>query len=164
MKKKFLIGNWKMNFLPGDTIAFFETYIPKLKSYLNEVKEKYGKENIENARNNIETTFCIPYINMFYGNLYVQEEKNIDIGAQNVFHKKSGAYTGEISPVMLSSIDIKKVIVGHSERRARGEKIEEITEKVKALLEENITPILCIRRKLKRKRKWKNKNCFIKTN
>lgn len=70
--------------------------------------------------------------------------KRAKLGAQNCFFDK-GPYTGEISPEQLKSFGVKYVIVGHSERRIYlGETDEAINKKVKALLEHNIVPILCI--------------------
>jgi len=70
--------------------------------------------------------------------------KKIALGAQNVFYEEKGAYTGEISPGMLSDIGVKYVILGHSERRAMGESNIDINKKIKMTLSFNLIPILCI--------------------
>jgi triosephosphate isomerase len=74
----------------------------------------------------------------------VAEEKNYFAAAQNCYHKKSGAYTGEISVEMLHSLNINYCVVGHSERREYfGETNSMLAEKVNLCLESFITPIFC---------------------
>jgi triosephosphate isomerase len=66
------------------------------------------------------------------------------IGAQDVFFEESGAHTGEVSAGMLASLGVTYVIVGHSERRARGETDEQINAKVAAALRRKLTPVVCV--------------------
>jgi triosephosphate isomerase len=66
------------------------------------------------------------------------------LGAQNVFYKETGAFTGEVSPAQLVDLGIKYVIVGHSERRQLGETNYIINKKIKAALEFRLKPILCV--------------------
>jgi triosephosphate isomerase (TIM) len=66
------------------------------------------------------------------------------IGAQDCSAQIKGAYTGQISPAELASLGVQYCIVGHSERRALGETDQEIRDKIKALLQYKITPILCV--------------------
>ena len=68
----------------------------------------------------------------------------ITVRAQNVFSEKEGAFTGEISISMLKSLEITHVILGHSERRARGETDEEINKKILAVLAQKCTAVLCV--------------------
>ncbi|ADY57477.1 triosephosphate isomerase [Syntrophobotulus glycolicus DSM 8271] len=73
------------------------------------------------------------------------EEGIIHIGAQDVFYQKEGAYTGEISPAMLVDLACTYVIIGHSERRGYLKENDElIAQKIKAALENNLKPILCV--------------------
>ena len=73
------------------------------------------------------------------------ELENIFLGSQNVSPFNDGAYTGEVSAKQLKSINVDYCIVGHSERRLNNnEKNEDINSKIKQLLKNNITPILCI--------------------
>ncbi len=66
------------------------------------------------------------------------------LGAQDVFWEREGAYTGEISALMLASIGVSYVIVGHSERRALGETDEQVTRKTRAALGNGLSPIVCV--------------------
>ena len=69
----------------------------------------------------------------------------IALGAQNTHWETSGAYTGEVSPVMLAKLNVRYVIVGHSERRQLfGETDEMVNKKVKAVLSAGMTPIMCV--------------------
>ncbi len=71
--------------------------------------------------------------------------KKAEIGAQNCFSEKKGAFTGETSPVMLKKLGCRYVIIGHSERREYfGENNNLINKKIKVVLKEGLTPILCI--------------------
>jgi triosephosphate isomerase len=75
----------------------------------------------------------------------VLKSSRIFLGAQNVFWEKEGAFTGEISSLMLRSVGCRFVIVGHSERREYfGETDETVNKKIRSLLEENLIPIFCI--------------------
>lgn len=123
---KIIIGNWKMNpvSLKESQVIFNETL------------------KISKGLKNIEIVICPPAPFLFVGNNL--KLKNIKLGAQNVFEEIKGAYTGEVSPKMLSSLGVKYVIVGHSERRNLGETNKIINKKILATLKEKISPILCI--------------------
>ena len=129
MNKKIIAGNWKMNKTYIEVEDFFAKLIPFLK------KEKPGS---------VETIICPPA-------LYLDKAKkqtnntHIRIGAQNCSQHDFGAYTGEISPQMLDSINMDFCIIGHSERRKYyGETDEMINKKVKNVLKTDIKIILCI--------------------
>lgn len=125
MKKLYLIGNQKMNM----NLNQLEPYFDRL------VQIAATSDNIVGV--------CVPYVylNMAQGML---EGSKVLFGAQNMYHKDSGAYTGEISANMLEDFGCDLVILGHSERRAYfHETDEEINLKVKKALEKGITPILC---------------------
>ena len=98
MRKKVIAGNWKMNMLPNEALAFIETIIPMVKNTENEV------------------ILCVPYTDLFYS-LLAAQNTNIKIGAQNMHFEENGAYTGEVSAQMLKCIGVEYVIIGHSERR-----------------------------------------------
>lgn len=70
--------------------------------------------------------------------------RKIGLGAQNVFFKPSGSYTGEVSASMLSEYNVSHVVVGHSERRAMGETSEQIAQKVAYALKEDLDVVLCV--------------------
>lgn len=125
---KYIIGNWKMNMLPNEAINFLENYT----------------QGVKGIKADRKLIICVPFIDMFYSNLYTQET-NVKIGAQNMHFKTSGAYTGEVSGEMLSSINIEYSIIGHSERRMYfGETDEIVNLKVKHAIELGINPIVCV--------------------
>jgi triosephosphate isomerase (TIM) len=70
---------------------------------------------------------------------------NVALGAQNLFWKNEGAYTGEISPVMLSDIGCRYAIIGHSERRQYfGDTDEAVNAKIRAALDHQLIPVFCV--------------------
>ena len=126
MRKKVIAGNWKMNMLPDQAIRFIDELAPLVKDTQNEV------------------VLCVPYTDLFYGLLSVQNT-NIKIGAQNMHWEENGAYTGEVSGKMLSSIGVKYVIIGHSERRMYfAETDENVNKKVISAHKYGLTPIVCV--------------------
>ena len=126
MRKKVSAGNWKMNMLPDQAIRFIDELAPLVKDTQNEV------------------VLCVPYTDLFYGLLSVQNT-NIKIGAQNMHWEENGAYTGEVSGKMLSSIGVKYVIIGHSERRMYfAETDENVNKKVISAHKYGLTPIVCV--------------------
>jgi len=128
MRKRIVAGNWKMNKVFSEA----ETLITEIADALDNVE-------IENA----EVILCPPalYLEMA---MDVAFESNFTVGAQNVYPEDSGAYTGEISPLMLKELNVDYCIVGHSERRKYfGESHEFLLRKVDALLKHDISPIFC---------------------
>lgn len=100
-------------------------------SYLNEI-EKIKTEH--------DLILCPTYLN-----IPLYKESKVMLGAQNVSSFKNGAHTGEISSSQLRSFNVKYCIVGHSERRQEEKEDNEfINSKIKLLLEDGITPILCV--------------------
>lgn len=131
MKRKIIVGNWKMN--PA-TLAEAQGIFTKIKK----------------VAQNLDTTqvvICPPfvYLTKFLSSRTGTKIKPvISIGSQNVFYEPQGAYTGEVSATMLKDLGVTHVIVGHSERRATGETDEVVSKKVLAVLEAGIHPILCV--------------------
>ena len=126
MRKKVIAGNWKMNMLPNETIEYINTF----------------SKLVENSDNDI--ILCVPYTDLFYA-IMTAQGTNIKIGAQNMHYKEEGAYTGEVSGKMLKAIGVEYVILGHSERRQYYNEIDEtVNLKVKAALENGLTPIVCV--------------------
>ncbi len=91
-----------------------------------------------------EPVLCVPFtdLNVLSRNLH---GSRIMLGAQNVHWEETGAYTGEISGLMLSEIGVRYVIIGHSERRQYfGETDETVNQRLKAAQKYGMTPILCV--------------------
>jgi triosephosphate isomerase len=105
------------------------------------------KEALAGVRG-VEVAVCPPFTAL-YAVARELEGSNIVLGAQNMHRAEEGAYTGEISPVMLKEIGCRYVILGHSERRQYfGESDEDVNAKVKAALKHGLVPIVCVGERL----------------
>lgn len=144
MRKKVIAGNWKMNMLPNEAMEFITRLTQTAKQSKSEI------------------ILCVPYIDLFYSLLTAQDTP-IKIGAQNMHHKESGAYTGEISGKMLKSIHVEYVIIGHSERRKYFAETDEIVNlKLQATFENNLKPILCVGETLEQREAGKAQEVITK--
>ncbi len=125
MRRGITAGNWKMNKTPEEAKALIQELIPVCKS------------------DDTDVVFCVPYVDLGVA-LELTKDTNIEIGAENMHFEESGAYTGEIAPAMLTSMGVKYVILGHSERREYfGETDEIVNKKVLKAIEHGLKPILC---------------------
>jgi triosephosphate isomerase len=119
-------GNWKMNTTVKDAVNL----IKKMQSPLNKIQD-------------VEKVICPPFVSLIPA-YNILKGGSIKLGAQNVFYEEKGAYTGEISPLMLVDL-CEYVIVGHSERRQIiGETNEIINKKLRTAITAGLKPILCI--------------------
>ena len=119
-------GNWKMN-----------TTVEEAESLARGVKELCG------GLTGVEVALCPPFLSLAAVKDSVAGS-NVKVGAQNMFHEESGAFTGEVSPAMLAGI-CEYVILGHSERRQLfGETDAAVNLKVKAAIAHGLKPILCV--------------------
>lgn len=127
MRKTVIAGNWKMNMTPADTKAFIEALKPMVA----------GKDQCD-------IVLCVPFVDLATA-ILAAKGSNIKIGAENVHFKESGAYTGEISAVMLTEIGTEYVIIGHSERRQYfAETDATVNLRTKAALKAGLKVILCV--------------------
>ena len=128
MRKTLIAGNWKMNNDVEESLKL----IASLKSLSKDFDE------------NVDVLVC-PVFTSLYAVKEELKDSNIKIGAQNMHFEDKGAYTGEVSPVMLKKTGIEYVIVGHSERRQYfNETDETVNKKLKSALKYDIIPILCV--------------------
>ena len=130
MRLPMIAGNWKMNTTVSDAVKL-------VKSMLG------GLDKIDG----VEKVICPPFVSLAAVKDLIKGS-SVKLGAQNVFYEEKGAFTGEISPLMLADL-CEYVIIGHSERRQYfGETGEIIDKKVKAALQVGLKPILCIGERL----------------
>jgi triosephosphate isomerase len=131
-KLPFITGNWKMN----KTVEEALDLIRQLKVSLSNIGE-------------VEVAVAPPFTALYPISLEL-EGSSIRLAAQNLFYEEKGAFTGEISPLMLKEIGCQYVIIGHSERRQFfGETEETVNRKIKAGLSQNLKPIFCVGETLK---------------
>ena len=130
MRMPFVAGNWKMN----TTVTEAERLVLELIDRLDKVE-------------GVEKVVCPPFISLVSVGMML-ENTSIRLGAQNMYFEAGGAYTGEISPLMLKEL-CEFVILGHSERRWYFKETDDlINKKVKAALKNNLRPILCVGERL----------------
>lgn len=126
MRRPLIAGNWKMYKTPSEA----EKFAQELKS-IDIYKER-------------DILVCVPFPAILSVSR-VLSGTSILVGAQNMYPAKEGAYTGEVSPLMIKDSGASFVICGHSERRQIFKETDDfIAEKVKAALDYEITPILCV--------------------
>ena len=126
-RKYFIAGNWKMNKTPEEG-----------KKLASEIASVVSKDAA------VDVVICPSFIALDRVSQAI-EGSAVKLGAQNLYPKTNGAYTGESSPEMLREVFAKYVILGHSERREYfGESDSFVNEKVRFSLENLLNPILCI--------------------
>ena len=131
---RYVFGNWKMN----GTLAFAEEYVNKL---LGEVRPA-----------SVQVALFPPFtaLSSFQ---YLVKDSFLKFGAQNMYYEDSGAFTGEVSPVMLKEIGVDYVLIGHSERRHIFlENDEMLMKKVEAAHRHDIPVVFCVGETLEERR------------
>ena len=125
MRRKIIAGNWKMNKTPSEAVELVNMLKPLC------------------ANEDVDVVFCVPAIDIIPA-MEAAKGSNIAIGAENMYFEESGAYTGKISPAMLTDVGVKYVVLGHSERREYfAETSETVNKKMLKAFEHGITPIMC---------------------
>jgi len=126
MRTPVIAGNWKMN----TTVAEAVELVKAIKEKLHQIA-------------GVDKVLCPPFVSLTAVKELIKGT-SIKLGAQNMYFERSGAYTGEVSPVMLAGL-CDFVILGHSERRGYfGETDQMVNKKVRAALSAGLTPIVCV--------------------
>ena len=137
MRTNIVAGNWKMNNNEAESIQL-----------INGIKEEIANETLTNTRVIVSPSF----VNLS-ASLKTADGSAIEVAAQNMHQAKSGAYTGEVSAEMLKGLGIKTVIIGHSERREYFNETDELlTEKLNAIIENDLEVIFCFGEKLQERK------------
>ena len=128
MRKKIIAANWKMNMTLAETENFLNAFRPEVEDVTT-----------------VEIVIAPPFTGLAKLSGLLGGSQKIRLGAQNFYFEKSGAYTGEISAMMLRELFVKYIIIGHSERRQLfGETDSLINKKVQAAHANELKPILCV--------------------
>ena len=130
MRTPLIAGNWKM----------FKTHFEAIT-----LVQQLGHELADHRFDKVEVALCPPFTSLRTVQTLTEDaDFEFALGAQNMHHEKEGAFTGEVSPVMLKSLRVKYVILGHSERREHfGESNDVVNKKVRAALANDLIPIMC---------------------
>jgi len=127
MRKPFIAANWKMNKTLDETQSFINEFIPLVKDV-----------------NDVDIIIAPPFTSLYVASKLLKNT-NVQLASQNVFYEDKGAFTGEVSPVMLADAGCAHVIVGHSERRQYFKESDEIlNKKIKAAKKHGLGIIFCI--------------------
>ncbi len=127
IRKKLIAGNWKMNKTSADATVLVQ-----------EIVAEVGRSN------DVDVVVCPPFTSLESVGKAL-DGSTVKLGAQNMHHEASGAYTGEISASMLRSLFASYVILGHSERRTYFHENDKfINQKVLAALKNQLKPILWV--------------------
>jgi triosephosphate isomerase len=131
MRRKLIAGNWKMNTDRAGAIKLARGVV--------------GRAGMHTA---VDFLICPPFVHLFPVSEVVKGTP-VALGAQNMYHEKEGAFTGETSAAMLLDVGCAFVILGHSERRhILGETDEDVNRKTRAAISAGLTPIVCVGEKL----------------
>ena len=132
-RRPFIAGNWKMNLDHLQSIAF----VQKLAWSLKDAKHNFG---------DVEAAIFPPFTDLRSVQTLIDADKlELELGAQDLSDNDSGAFTGDISGAFLARLDVKYVIVGHSERRTiHGETDEIVAAKVTAAHRNGLVPVICV--------------------
>lgn len=126
MRKIVVAGNWKMNKTPAETGEFIKELAPMI------------------ADAKTDVIACVPFVCLSEA-IAAAKGTNIKIGAQNLHFEDKGAFTGEVSADMLTSMGVEYVIIGHSERREYfGETDVTVNKKLLKAIEKGLKPIVCV--------------------
>jgi len=127
-KTPIVVGNWKMKLNLKESIKL----------------AKQLKKTIKRTKGKIEVGVCPSYTSLYSVSATLAGSQ-IKLGAQDMFWEETGAFTGEISPLMLRDYGCQMVIIGHSERRQNlGETDAMVHKKIKTALNQKLLPILCV--------------------
>jgi len=130
MRTPLIAGNWKMNTTLDEATGLAREMLPGLD----------GVSGVDKA-------VCPPFVSLDAVGRIIRGS-SVKLGAQNLYFEEKGAYTGEVSPLMLAGL-CELVIIGHSERRQHfGESGQIVNKKIKAALKAGLNPILCVGEKL----------------
>jgi triosephosphate isomerase len=122
-----IAGNWKMYKTESEAEQYIQALLPRL-----------------GAVSGVDVAICVPYTDL-RAMVDSARGSRVEVYAQNMHHEAEGAFTGEVSAPMLSELDVRGVVLGHSERRALfGETDKALALKLPAALAAGLRPILCV--------------------
>lgn len=136
MRIPVIAGNWKMNLLTDKAVDLVNDLWREIE-----------------GTGSVETVVCPPFVDIpAVADLIKSAGMDVGLGAQNMHWEESGAFTGEVSPLMLNEFGVTHVIIGHSERRQFfGETDQGVNRKVKSALAHGLIPIMCCGETLKQR-------------
>jgi triosephosphate isomerase len=127
LRTPLIAGNWKMHKTQQQAEEYIQALLPRV-----------------SALDGVDVAICVPFTDL-QAMVDSARGSRVEVYAQNMHHESEGAFTGEISAPMLSELDVRGVVLGHSERRALfGETDRALALKLPAALTADLVPILCV--------------------
>src|SRR5271165_880606 len=145
MRKPLIAANWKMYKTSQQAEEFVKAFLPLI---ANQQRD--------------EIVLC-PSATSLSTVIAAVKDSGVAVGAQNMHYAEEGAFTGEISPLMLKAVGVTHVIIGHSERRQYfGETDEMVNQKILSAVKNKLTPIICIGETLEEREADKTKEVLLR--
>lgn len=144
MNKTHLIANWKMQLLNSEAKNLASEIVNIDRACFSSLSDLGVDDRHAGNKENTEIVLCPSAVSIAPLS-EILKNSAVKLGAQNLWPEQKGSFTGEISPTQLKELNVEYVILGHSERRKNNaEKDEQIHEKVKSALANDLTPIVCV--------------------
>lgn len=165
MRERIVAGNWKMNLTPTETEDYIRSFLPRVAGRFKPPSQgkMQGPVDHEPARTAVRVVLIPPFTSLDRAGRLLIGRPSISLGAQDLHFEASGAFTGEVSALMLRDCGCGYVLIGHSERRhVFGESDMLIASKFRAALAAELVPILCVGETLDERRRGETLDVLVR--
>ncbi|NQU83969.1 MAG: triose-phosphate isomerase [Parcubacteria group bacterium] len=139
----YIVANWKMQLDFKESLGLTKKILKGLKK-LKKDANVYPVRSSHREFNRVKVILCPSFTDLEEVGKILKKSNKAEMGAQDMFWKDEGAFTGEVSAKMLKELGAKYVIMGHSERRRLGETDKSVRKKIDTAIKASLTPIICV--------------------